>query len=82
MIQFLTLEEVLEIHQRAAGRFGGQAAVPDCGLLPGVLHRPQTGYCEDLAQMGAALFESRIANHPFVDGNRRIAFFGTDVFSV
>ena len=30
--------------------------------------------------MGAALFESRIANHPFVDANKRVAFFGTDVF--
>ncbi len=30
--------------------------------------------------MGAALFESLIMNHPFVDGNKRVAFFGTDVF--
>ena len=30
--------------------------------------------------MGAALFESLIVNHPFVDGNKRAAFFGTDVF--
>ena len=30
--------------------------------------------------MGAALFESLIMNHPFFDGNKRVAFFGTDVF--
>ena len=30
--------------------------------------------------MGAALFESLIMNHPFVDGNKRIAFFSADVF--
>jgi len=30
--------------------------------------------------MSAALFESLIMNHPFIDGNKRIAFFGTDVF--
>jgi len=30
--------------------------------------------------MGSALFESLIMNHPFVDGNKRIAFFATDVF--
>ena len=71
---------MLEIHQRAIGRFGGQAGVRDYGLLLSALYRPQTGYYEDLAQMGAALFESLIVNHPFVDGNKRAAFFGTDVF--
>jgi len=30
--------------------------------------------------MAAALFESLIMNHPFVDGNKRVAFFATDVF--
>jgi death on curing protein len=30
--------------------------------------------------MSAALFESLLMNHPFVDGNKRIAFFATDVF--
>ena len=34
----------------------------------------------DLAEMAAALFESLIMNHPFVDGNKRVAFFATDVF--
>ena len=30
--------------------------------------------------MAAALFESLLMNHPFVDGNKRVAFFATDVF--
>ena len=30
--------------------------------------------------MAAALFESLLNNHPFVDGNKRVAFFATDVF--
>ena len=40
----------------------------------------RTGYYADLAEMAAALFESLIMNHPFVDGNKRVAFFATDVF--
>lgn len=52
----------------------------DAGLLESALLRPQTGYYNDLAEMGAALLESLILNHPFIDGNKRIAFFGTDVF--
>lgn len=30
--------------------------------------------------MAAALFESLLMNHPFLDGNKRVAFFATDVF--
>ena len=30
--------------------------------------------------MAGALFESLIKNHPFIDGNKRVAFFATDVF--
>jgi prophage maintenance system killer protein len=40
----------------------------------------QTGHYTDLAEMTAALFESLITNTPFVDGNKRVAFFATDVF--
>jgi len=80
VIQFLTLEEILAIHKSVIGRFGGQLGIRDHGLLLSALYRPQTGYYNDLAEMGAALFESLIINHPFVDGNKRVAFFGTDVF--
>lgn len=50
------------------------------GLLESALFRPQSGYYTDLVEMAAALFESLINNHPFVDGNKRVAFFATDVF--
>jgi death-on-curing protein len=43
-------------------------------------YHPQTGYDADLAAMAAALFESLIMNHPFIDGNKPVAFFATDVF--
>ena len=77
---FLTRDEVLEIHRRLIERFGGAAGVRDLGLLESALYRPQTGYYSDLIEMAAALFESLIMNHPFVDGNKRVAFFATDVF--
>jgi hypothetical protein len=35
--------------------------------------RPQTGYYEDSIAEAAALFESLIQNHPFIDGNKRTA---------
>jgi len=79
-VAFLTFDEVLAIHQRLLERFGGAAGLRDAGLLESALYRPRTGYYRDLATMAAALFESLLMNHPFVDGNKRVAFFATDVF--
>ncbi len=80
VVQFLSLDEVLAIHERLIERFGGPAGVLDKGLLESALFRPQTGYYSDLGEMAAAMFESLLMNHAFVDGNKRVAFFATDVF--
>lgn len=79
-VVFLSRDEVLEIHRVLLERFGGPAGVRDYGLLESALYRPRTGHYTDLAEMAAALFESLIMNHPFIDGNKRVAFFATDVF--
>ena len=79
-VQFLTLDELLAIHERLIGRFGGSAGVRDLGLAESALYRPQSGYYEDVVAMAAALFESLLMNHAFVDGNKRVAFFAADVF--
>jgi death-on-curing protein len=79
-VAFLSRDEVLAIHSTLLERFGGPAGVRDFGLLESALYRPRTGHYADLAEMAAALFESLIMNHPFVDGNKRVAFFATDVF--
>ncbi len=79
-VQFLSLDEVLGIQKRLIDRFGGEHGIRDQGLLESALFRPQTGYYAHLEEMAAALFESLLFNHAFVDGNKRIAFFSTDVF--
>lgn len=79
-VQFLSVDEVLEIHTALISRFGGAGGLRDKGLLESALYRPQTGYYSDLVEMAAALFESLMNNHPFIDGNKRVAFFSTDVF--
>ena len=61
-------------------RYGGAPGVRDPGALEAALFRPQTGYYEDIVMEAAALMESLAINHPFVDGNKRIAFAATDVF--
>ena len=79
-VSHLSLDEVIAIHSRLVDRFGGRGGVRDPGLLESALHRPQTGYYADVAEMAAALFESLLMNRAFVDGNKRVAFFATDVF--
>ena len=79
-LHFLTLDEALAIHEVVIGRFGGSSGVRDLGLLESALYRPRSGYYVDLVQMASALFESLLLNHAFVDGNKRVAFFATDVF--
>jgi death on curing protein len=79
-VLFLSVNEILAIHDLLIKTFGGPAGIRDMGLLESALFRPRTGYYEDLAEMAAALFESLVMNHAFIDGNKRIAFFATDVF--
>ena len=79
-VVFLSRDEALAIHSTLLERFGGTLGVRDFGLLESALYRPRTGHYADLAEMAAALFESLIMNYPFVDGNKRVAFFATDVF--
>jgi len=79
-VRFLALDEVLAIHERMLRDFGGSAGVRDMGLLESALHRPATGYYETLPAMAAALMESLLMNHAFVDGNKRVAVAATDVF--
>ena len=79
-VLFLSLDEVQALHERIIEKFGGAPGIRDPGLLESALYRPQSGYYESLEEMAAALFESLLLNHPFVDGNKRVAFFSTDVF--
>jgi death-on-curing protein len=74
------MADVLGLHTVLMERYGGAPGVRDPGALEAALFRPQTGYYADIVAEAAALFESLAINHPFVDGNKRIAFAATDVF--
>jgi death-on-curing protein len=76
----LTVADVLAMHSVLVDRYGGASGVRDPGALEAALFRPQTGYYEDVVAEAAALFESLVVNHPFIDGNKRIAFAAVDVF--
>ena len=74
MTEYITVIEVLTIHKILIDRYGGSHGIRDMGALESALFRPQTGYYEDLIQEAAALWESLAQNHPFIDGNKRVAY--------
>jgi len=78
--EYLTVVEVLAMHADQIERYGGAAGLRDPGQLEAALFRPQTGYYADLIEEAAALWESLSQNHPFVDGNKRVAFAATYTF--
>ena len=77
---FPTMQEILDIHEDQIERFGGSHGLRDMGALESALFRPQMGYYDGLIEEAAALMESLAMNHPFIDGNKRVAFAVTEVF--
>src|SRR6516165_12159830 len=80
MTEYLSTADALFFHKHLIERYGGAPGIRDVGALESALHRPQTGYYETLIHEAAALCESLVQNHPFVDGNKRVAFAVVDVF--
>lgn len=80
MTQYVTTADALFFHKKLIERYGGASGLRDAGALESALHRPRTGYYDTLIHEAAALFESLVQNHPFVDGNKRVAFAVVDVF--
>jgi death-on-curing protein len=73
---FLTVADVLALHELQLDRYGGSSGVRDPGLLESALLQAQAGFGgqylhEDLTSMAAAYLFSIVKNHPFIDGNKR-----------
>lgn len=77
---YLTPAEVIEMHRLLIEEFGGTHGTRDQGGLEFAVYRPQIGYYNSLAEEAAALMESLVNNHAFIDGNKRISFAATDTF--
>jgi death on curing protein len=77
--EYLSVVEILALHEIVIDEFGGTEGVRDLGALEAAVFRPQTGYYEDPIAEAAALFESLVQNHPFLDGNKRTALAAADV---
>ncbi len=83
--RFLSISQVLDIHQDEINSFGGTSGVRDEGLLDSALAQPQASFGGELLhptihEQAAAYLYHLAMNHPFIDGNKRTAFAVMDTF--
>ena len=82
---YLTAEQVLFIHSRLIDETGGVHGIRDLGLLLSAVSRPEATFGSknlypEIFHKAAALMESLVRNHPFIDGNKRTAITSAGLF--
>jgi death-on-curing protein len=82
---FLTVEDVVRLHEQAIRLYGGESGVRDAGLLESAVMAPQQTFGGEflygsVPKMAAALWHGLVQNHPFLDGNKRAGLRAADVF--
>ena len=87
MIGYLSVDQILSLHAEQLKAYGGASGLRDRGLLEAAAARPGMTFdgvdlYEDLAAKAAALMHSLALNHPFVDGNKRVAVHAALVFLI
>jgi death-on-curing protein len=75
----IDIQDVIRIHEILIENFGGRKGIRDRGLLESAISRPfqtfdKVDLYSDPVEKAAALIESVLINHPFVDGNKRIGY--------
>ena len=74
---------ILAAHDEQLAEHGGSPGIRDAGLLDSALARPlnRAAYGRpDAAELAAAYAYGLARNHPFVDGNKRVAFIALELF--
>lgn len=85
MTTYLTAEQVLFIHYRLVSETGGEHGVRDIGLLESAIARPRATFdkqelYKNIFEKAAALMESLVNNHAFIDANKRTGIACTVLF--
>ena len=81
---WLDRELILALYDDVVAASGGAVGVRDAGLLESALGRPINRFhyegCDDLIELAATYAVAISGNHPFVDGNKRVAFVALGQF--
>ena len=75
----INLDQAIGIHQVLIEKFGGTNGIKDQGSLEAALHRPYATFDQKElyptpVEKAAAILESILINHPFIDGNKRTGY--------
>lgn len=86
-MRYLTLGEVVTLHRRVLAQSGGASGIRDLGLLESALAQPKatfdgTDLHPTIIEKAAALGFALVANHAFVDGNKRLGHAAMEVFLI
>ncbi len=84
-VNYLTIAQILAIHDLMIKNFGGSFGIRDMGLIESSVARPKASFDGqdlylDVFTKAAALLQSLLKNHPFIDGNKRTAFTSAAIF--
>lgn len=84
-IRFLSVDDILAIHRRMVVEFGGDSGLRDRGLLESAIAMPRATFAGDFLHqsvpaMAAAYHYHLCSNHPFLDGNKRVAVASAEIF--
>lgn len=85
MTIYLTLEQIIIIHEDQIVRYGGSSGLRDVSLLESAVFRPQSSFGGNdlyptIFDKASVLMHSLILNHSFIDGNKRTGTVSMLVF--
>ncbi len=84
-MKYLTIQQVLAIHDLMINKYGGSHGIRDIGLVESAVARPRGTFggndlYADIFDKAGAFLQSLLENHPFVDGNKRTALTSAAIF--
>ena len=86
-MRYLTVNEVVELHDMILQQSAGQQGLRDAGSLDSAVAQPRMAFggvelYPTIVEKAAALGFSLVMNHPFLDGNKRIGHAAMETFLI
>jgi len=86
-MRYLSLIEVLEVHEAVIASSGGARGIRDIAAIESAVSQPRLTFDQadlypDIVSKAAALCFSLVMNHAFIDGNKRVGHAAMEVFLI
>lgn len=86
-MRYLSITEILEIHDQVISASGGSRGIRDVKALESCANQPRLTFDKkdlypDIVTKASSLCFGLIMNHPFIDGNKRVGHAAMEIFLV